>query len=198
MTDIFPELAHSTDIYFVLPSKKSLRRFPCVDILPRPLPTTLHAHRLLPDRVHRNVVEIADLALRRVPQQAIALDQYFKANVNKKSTCEWPMTHHFNDREARLAFIREALPYHGSSSNIKNAKVGRPSNYTSSKCISDVDDNDRLQSDKLPTSNTNKPDSFVVQSTPRFNTADGNSNQLPFKIRTSRERFSIKLTWIKR
>jgi hypothetical protein len=70
---IFPELRHSTDVCFVAPSKKSLRRFPSPEALPEPLDRRLWAHILFEERVRRNVSEVANAALRFVPELTLQL-----------------------------------------------------------------------------------------------------------------------------
>ena len=79
MSEIFPELLESTDVYFVTPSKKALRRFPTPDPIPPPLDRTMHAHRFLDDRIHRAVAEVAGFALRKVPSLTIALETGIKS-----------------------------------------------------------------------------------------------------------------------
>lgn len=74
VSEIFPELQESADIFFMTVSKKALRRFPATDPTPRPLGHTLQASRLLDDRVRRAVAEVADVAVRKVPSLAVHLD----------------------------------------------------------------------------------------------------------------------------
>jgi hypothetical protein len=211
MMEIFPELLHSTDIYFVLPSKKALRRFPCIDVLPRPLPTTLQGHRLLSDRIHRNLVEIADLALRQIPQRAVALDRYIesKSRQSTKSTIyEWSTQRlkamvqngsYSNESEARIAIIRTALPMQVSSAIDRNM-FNRTFNHSASNYYGE--DNDRRNSSTVDVSggtNTyNILDSLVIETTQKKGTANANAQLLPFKYRTTRERFSINIGWIRR
>lgn len=85
MSEIFPELLESTDVYFVTPSKKALRRFPTSDPIPPPLDRTMQAHRFLDDRIHRDVAEVADFALRKVPSLTIVLETGSKSLHNAPS-----------------------------------------------------------------------------------------------------------------
>lgn len=67
MFDIFPELHNSSEIIFLSPSKKAIRRFPTCDPAPKPLRSTFWAQKILDDRIRVYVAEIADLSLRVVP-----------------------------------------------------------------------------------------------------------------------------------
>lgn len=73
--ELFPELCESTDIIFVPPSRKALRRFPSSKSIQPPLDRSMWAHRILDDRIRRNVSEIADISLRIVPILMIRLQR---------------------------------------------------------------------------------------------------------------------------
>jgi hypothetical protein len=75
MLEIFPELHDSTDLFFIMPAKKAIRRFPTSQPLPRPLHRSMHAHRILDDRIRRAIVEVADVALQKLPSLTINLEQ---------------------------------------------------------------------------------------------------------------------------
>lgn len=74
MLQLFPELRESTDMFFMLPSKKALRRFPSSNTIPSLLERSMWAHRILDDRIRRGVCEVADCSLRRVPSLTIRLE----------------------------------------------------------------------------------------------------------------------------
>jgi hypothetical protein len=67
MLDIFPELKDSTNIIFLEPSKKGLKRFRHSGNVPEPLESPMFAHLSLSSRIHQHVREVADLSLRKVP-----------------------------------------------------------------------------------------------------------------------------------
>jgi hypothetical protein len=117
MTEIFPELQYSSDIRYVLPSKKALRRFPCATVLPRPLPDSLNAQSQFSDRIRRNLKEVADLAMRRVPALTVKLDRYLETNLEVDKV-KWQTTRratatrrqsYINDCKARVEIVRNAL-----------------------------------------------------------------------------------------
>jgi hypothetical protein len=74
MLEIFPELDESTDLFFTVPSKKALRRFPALNPLPPRLDPSMRAHRILDDRIRWAVTEAADAALQKVPSLTIDLE----------------------------------------------------------------------------------------------------------------------------
>jgi hypothetical protein len=133
MLEIFPELTNSPDIYYVTPSKKALRRFPCMDAsLQRPFPDTIQqpAHRMLSDQIHRIVVEIADIGLRKIPARAIALNSRLNLRLQQQhshseiTTQDWykrrlhamiEMKGYLNESEARVAIVCQALQMKQSS-----------------------------------------------------------------------------------
>jgi hypothetical protein len=134
MLEIFPELTNSPDIYYVTPSKKALRRFPCTDAsLQRPFPDTIQqpAHRILSDQIHRIVVEIADIGLRKISARAIALNRRLNLRSQKQqhshseiTTQDWykrrlramiEMKGYLNESEARVAIVCLALQMKQSS-----------------------------------------------------------------------------------
>ena len=80
MLKLFPELRDSTDLFFTTPSKKALRRFPSPNPIPPPLDQSMWAHRILEDRIRRDVSEVADSALRRVPSLTIRLENRLGSN----------------------------------------------------------------------------------------------------------------------
>lgn len=88
--DIFPELKTSTNILFLEPSKKAIRRINTDNPMPRPLGEDMWAHTKLSTAIRRNVAEVADIALRKVPQ-LITLSE--KENARKA----------YDDRVRRLA-----------------------------------------------------------------------------------------------
>ena len=113
MSEIFPELLESTDVYFVTPSKKALRRFPTPDPIPPPLDRTMHAHRFLDDRIHRAVAEVAGFALRKVPSLTIALETGIKSRHVAPSprllAAVMSSRGISNEAAARVAIIRQML-----------------------------------------------------------------------------------------
>lgn len=86
MLHLFPELGDSTNIFFVLPSRKSLRRLPSSDLLPLPLDRTMWAHTFLDDRIHRNVAEVADVGLRLVPSLLGSLGKALESHDKESAT----------------------------------------------------------------------------------------------------------------
>jgi hypothetical protein len=64
MLEIFPELKESTNIFFMAPSKKSLRRFPST-LSPVPLSREMWSHNFYKERVRQGVHEVAASFFRR-------------------------------------------------------------------------------------------------------------------------------------
>ena len=72
---LFPELRDSTNIFFVAPSNKALRRFPSASgTTPSVLDQSLWAHRILDDRIRHHTAEIADISLHCVPERMKRLE----------------------------------------------------------------------------------------------------------------------------
>lgn len=113
--EMFPELNDSTDLFFLMPSKKAFRRFPASQPLPRPLDRSMRAHRILHDRISRATVEVADIALRKLPSLTIYLDKKLTskrlvANVHPRLLEAVITTRGIsNPFVARQVFIREVL-----------------------------------------------------------------------------------------
>ena len=67
MIKVFPELRGSTDINFMEPTKKGLKRVPCSDPMPGLLSAGMQAHTRLSDLVRHNLAEVAGYGLRNSP-----------------------------------------------------------------------------------------------------------------------------------
>jgi hypothetical protein len=67
MLELFPELCDSTNIVFIRPSQKGLRRFRSQDRIPDPLDRAMWAHTLLDERIRRNLKEVASAGLCEIP-----------------------------------------------------------------------------------------------------------------------------------
>jgi hypothetical protein len=67
MLELFPELRDSTNIVFIRPSQKGLRRFRSQDRIPDPLDRAMWAHTLLDERIRRNLKEVASAGLCEIP-----------------------------------------------------------------------------------------------------------------------------------
>jgi hypothetical protein len=67
MLELFPELRDSTNIVFIRPSQKGLRRFRSQDHIPDPLDRAMWAHTLLDERIRRNLKEVASAGLCEIP-----------------------------------------------------------------------------------------------------------------------------------
>ena len=223
MAEILPELAHATDIQIVLPSKKALRRFPCATILPRPTPATLNAQSLLSDCIHRNVVEIADLAMRRLPMQVIELDRRLESKLPNRKTDEakWQtriltlvmrQRPSINESEARVAIIQHALHIQNrvsSSIATKSVEQGRHSHTslresdTPRTSVSLTNFNESKSNNpaanafnvRSSKSSCNQiPDSLLIPSTSRSSNSNATELQITHK-QSIKGRFSIKLNW---
>jgi hypothetical protein len=224
MIEIFPELVYSSDIEFILPSKKALRRFPCATVLPRPLPVSLNAQYLLSNRICRNLAEIADLAMRRIPALAVELDRNLEAKVThrKKDEAKWrsrTLTSairrrpNINDQEARIAIIRHALHIqHRGSSLIASRSVEqacilrgtlKESSTTRATLASMIDNessniraSNSFDMASNRSSNNRIPDSLVIPVTTLNQRSNNNANvQQISSSQTAKARFSIKLSW---
>ena len=107
MFEVFPELKDSTNILFVKPSQKGLRRFRPQDTLPGPLDRAMWAHTLLDDRIRRNLKEVALAGLVRIPSLTAklgALDKKRETRVDRRIG----LTRNGDTWEqCRLAFMRE-------------------------------------------------------------------------------------------
>jgi hypothetical protein len=127
MLEIFPELTHSVTIFYSAPSKKALRRFPCAEVGPRVPENTLPAHRKLSDRIHRAVVEVADLGLRELPARSLALEQglAFRWERHPYRVLQGWEVRRFQSKscqggyesEARVCFMRRELSMRSFSSS---------------------------------------------------------------------------------
>lgn len=126
--ELFPELKESSNIHFRDPSKKGIRRLKHNSIiLPGPLEPDECAHNVLQDRIRRNVVEVADLSLRRVSQLSVKLaiphavdpgSGYQKAELRK---AKMRATRTANWRVCRLVIVRGFVSRHMRSSIQKKA-----------------------------------------------------------------------------
>jgi hypothetical protein len=67
MLELFPELRDSTNIVFIRPSQKGMRRFRSQDPIPDPLDRAMWAHTLLDERIRRNLKEVAVAGLCKIP-----------------------------------------------------------------------------------------------------------------------------------
>jgi hypothetical protein len=67
MLELFPELRDSTNMVFIRPSQKGLRRFKSQDRIPDPLDRAMWAHTLLDERIRRNLKEVAYAGLCEMP-----------------------------------------------------------------------------------------------------------------------------------
>jgi hypothetical protein len=67
MIELFPELRDSTNIVFIRPSQKGLRRFRSQDRTPDPLDRAMWAHTLFDERIRRNLKEVASAGLCEIP-----------------------------------------------------------------------------------------------------------------------------------
>ena len=123
MQEIFPELLHSVSIYYVTPSKKALRRFPCPEVMPRPPENAVPVHRRLSDHIHRAVVEVADLGLRELPSRGLALDRGLAVRMKQHAFQEWSKvrfqkncTPGMTESDVRVMFMCQELPMRSFSS----------------------------------------------------------------------------------
>lgn len=216
MIEIFPELAHATDFHIMLPSKKALRRFPCATVLPRPIPASLNAQSLLSDCIRRNVVEIADLAMRRIPKQVIELDRILKAKLINRKTDEtkWQsrtLTSYMqrrpniNESEARGAIIQHALHIQNlrsSSIAARSVQLGclsrtslkESSTAGATPTLNNAKENDSNNPFDVASSSRNHiPDSLVI---PTNRSVNSTANVLQIsQTQTTKARFSIKVNW---
>ena len=225
MTEIFPELVHSTDIQFLLPSKKALRRFPFATVFPRPLPDFLNAQTLLSDRIRCNLAEIADIAMRRVPALLAKIDDrnleakwtHPKADETKwrtrTSTIAMRQRPNVNDQQARVAIIRRALQFQNRTSSLIDSRIDehtclsrstlKESNTTGAKLASmnaNESSNNRafnsFNATSSKSSNNQKPDSLDVPVTTLNRRSNNTANvQQISSSPTSKARFSIKMYW---
>ena len=225
MTEIFPELVHSTDIQFLLPSKKALRRFPCATVFPRPLPDFLNAQTLLSDRIRCNLAEIADIAMRRVPALLAKIeDRNLEAKLAHPKTDETKWRTHTstiatrqrpnnNDRQARVAIIRHALQIQNRTSSLIASRSNelsclsrstlKESNTTeamlSSMNAKESSNNLAFNSFNVTSSknsNNQIPDSLDVPVTSLNRRSNNIANvQQISSSPTSKARFSIKMYW---
>jgi hypothetical protein len=112
MRQLFPELRHSTNIEYVKPSAKSLRRFPGSDLARIPLEKTMWVHTLLDCRIRGNVKEVAVALLSSPPpllkrafrssrQDITARDRWHEIEIERLQCQSWP--------ECRLALMRELI-----------------------------------------------------------------------------------------
>ena len=222
LTEIFPELVYSSDIQFMLPSKKALRRFPCATVLPRPLPEKLNAHCLLSDRIRHNLAEIADLAVRRLPALMMELDRSLTAKLAhlKIDEPKWRtrtmMTAirpgpKINGREDRVAIIRHALhiqyrtpPVTASRSLVHACRLRSTlteSNIAGATLAStnanENSSNQASNSFNVQSSNNRIPDSLVIIPGTTLNRRTNNTTneQQTCNRPTTIARFSIKRNW---
>lgn len=219
MVEIFPELAHATDFQIILPSKKALRRFPCPTVLPRPIPASLNAQSLLSDCIRRNVVEIADLAMRRIPKQVIELDRRLEAKLINRKTDEakWQtrtltsymqQRPNINESEARVAIIQHALHIQNRVSSsfgtrsVEQGYLSRSSLKESSTAgatftlnkANESSSNNPFDAANSKSSSNHIPDSLVIPTLNQRLNSTANVLQIS-QNQTTRARFSIKLNW---
>jgi hypothetical protein len=83
MLELFPELRDSTNIVFIRPSQKGLRRFRSQDRTPDPLDQAMWAHTLLDERIRRNLKEVASAGLCEIPSlmSRLAISGGIKRNM---------------------------------------------------------------------------------------------------------------------
>ena len=124
MLELFPELKYSTNIFFIEPTKKGLKRFRSSENLPGPLEEAMWAHTLLDTRIRRNVKEVASLGLGRVPTLMLrlsALEQRDvdsvrrqKAMMRARGSTDW--------KQCRLEIMKDFFspPKHSSQSTATN------------------------------------------------------------------------------
>jgi hypothetical protein len=86
MRTLFPELAYSTNINFMSPSKKGIRRFPSADPTPQPIDISMSVDEVLQTITRAHVVTVADVCLRLVPQLL------FRLSDRQKARREWTVT----------------------------------------------------------------------------------------------------------
>jgi hypothetical protein len=115
MVQLFPELRFSTDIVFMEPSKKAVRRIQSEDPMPGPLDRDMWAHERLNDLIRGNVAEVAGLGLRRVPmltsqRQEVQL-QEMQSRLDRRSRFVGMMRARGISEESdlRLVAMRELL-----------------------------------------------------------------------------------------
>jgi hypothetical protein len=194
MIEIFPELKEHSDIYFTVP----LRRFPCVDTLPRSIPITANANHIFLNFIRGNVVTVADLALRRVPTEIAVLDKLF---YNSRGRKKWEartlrimmlQRPYSNESDARVAFIRRAFPIGcQNTTSTTSKKLGRsstllePSNTAGEAAAPSIGKDKIVPNVSARTSINTQADALSVQSTPQVRTF----------TRMTRERFSINMKW---
>jgi hypothetical protein len=104
MIGVFPELRIASDVAFLVPSKKALRRIHTNCPIPGPLLPDMGARMQLCTIRRQNVVEVADAALRRVPHLLGSADNgaSWKVKAAKLRACCVG-----DERTYRLTTIRE-------------------------------------------------------------------------------------------
>ena len=108
-SEIFPELKNSSDIFFREPSKKALRRIPANNPMPEPLSADLWTTTSLTRRIARDVAEVADTAMRKVP---VLTEVFNKGQGPRQSqqTCVATLRESgMGDRDRRLVLMRDLL-----------------------------------------------------------------------------------------
>lgn len=201
MTELFPELMHSTDINIILPSKKALRRFPCTTMLPQPLPASLNAHQLLSDRIRRNAVEIANLAMRRLPAQLLELDRRLESKILNRKADEANLQSltlinatrrrlNINESDARVAIIQHALNIKNRASSTSGTKsfeqvwlshLSLKESNTGRGTLESINESDNLASNPFNGKNSNRSSNEHAQQLTHSHATKG--------------RFSFKLSW---
>lgn len=221
MTEIFPELVYSSDMHFILPSKKALRRFPSATVLPRPLPDTLNAQYLLSDSIRRNLAEIADLAMRRIPSLIVELDRKIADNQwkteevklqTRKLTAAIRQRPNMSDSEARVAIIRQALHIQNrTTSSIATRSLDNACLYSSTLkesiaaggTLASMNANDSFNNrvsnsfnaTSSKSSNNRIPGSLEIPLTTLNRRSNNENVQQISQNQTTKARFSIKLNW---
>jgi len=148
MLELFPELKDSTNIFFIEPTKKGLRRFRSSELLPGPLEEAMWAHTLLDTRIRQNVKEVASLRLGRVPA---LLDRLNKTDDRHEDTirqqqaimksrgytewkqCRLEIMKDFllpSEQNSNMTVINGAGSRHSEESDLKSSATVRTSNLT--------------------------------------------------------------------
>jgi hypothetical protein len=148
MLEIFPELKETANILFMVPSKKSLRRFPST-ISPVPLERDMWSHNFYSERVRQDVHEVAAAFFRRrkFGQTTKHLESQSKCKTHLESRTKCLNTRHFEsvarsrggrDAIVKNVFWRQTPQHHTTRSRItSNSITAKHSSPLSREAIPD-------------------------------------------------------------
>lgn len=127
---LFPELRDSTNIYFIRPSQKGLRRFRSQDLIPNPLDRAMWAHTLLDERIRRNLREVAAAGMSMIPVLFAKLstsngkgkDHFSRRIQSADNSAEW--------ERCRLELMRE---FFSDARRLTRKKVLHPTEFSESQ-----------------------------------------------------------------